>query len=83
MQKEYDFSKSKRRSERVKVDAGAAKILTSLRLDGAILAWCKTEADRQGVSYQTLISSVLHRFDGGELIDKSEVTRLQKIMGTS
>lgn len=46
MKKEYDFSKAKKRSERVKVDTNAAKIPTSIRLDGSILAWYRTEAER-------------------------------------
>jgi len=83
MKKEYDFSKAKKRSERVKVDTNVAKIPTSIRLDGSILAWYKTEAERQGIPYQTLISSVLHRFAGSELVDKSEIKRLQRIKGAS
>jgi len=79
MKKEYDFSKAKKRSSRVKVDANAAKVPTSIRLDGSILAWLKTEAKRQGIPYQTLISSVLHRFANADLIDKSEVKKLQAI----
>ena len=78
MKKEYDFSKATKRSDRVKIDANSAKIPTSIRLDGGILAWYKTEAHRQGIPYQTLISSVLHRFASLELIDRSEV---QKITG--
>lgn len=62
MKKEYDFSKAKKRSKRVKFDPNAAKIPTSIRLDGSILAWYKAEAQRQGIPYQTLINSVLHRF---------------------
>lgn len=81
MKKEYDFSKAKRRSTRVKPDSGAAKVPTSIRLDGSILAWFKTEADRQAIPYQTLISSILHRYASSELIDKSEVKRIQKIKG--
>jgi hypothetical protein len=59
------------------------EIPTSIRLDGSILAWFKTEAERQGIPYQTLISSVLRRFAGSELVDKSEVKRLQRIKGAS
>ncbi len=81
MKKEYDFSKAKKRSDRVKVDSNAAKVPTSIRLDGSVLAWFKSEAERQGVPYQTLISSVLHRYAGSALIDKSEVERLNKVTG--
>ncbi len=83
MKKEYDFSKANKRSERIKVDANVAKIPTSIRLDGSILAWYKTEAERQGIPYQTLIGSILHRYAGSELVDKSEVKRLQRIKGAS
>ncbi len=81
MKKEYDFSKARKRSERVKVDANAAKIPTSIRLDGSILAWYKAEAKRQGIPYQTLIGSVLHRFARFELVDRADVIRIQGVKG--
>ncbi len=79
MRKEYDSSKAKKRSVRVKVDIDAAKIPTSIRLNRSVLAWYKTEADRQGLPYQTLINSVLRRYANSELVDKFEVKRLQKV----
>ena len=79
MKKEYDFNKANKRANRVKVETTPAKIPTSIRLDGSILAWYRTEADRQGIPYQTLIGSVLHRFATAELIDKSEIRRLKKV----
>lgn len=81
MKKEYDFSKAKKRSDRVKPDERAAKVPTSIRLDGSVMGWFKAEAERQGVPYQTLVSSVLHRFANSELVDRSEVKRLQRIKG--
>lgn len=82
MKKEYDFSKAKKRSDRVKIDSQVAKIPTSIRLDGSILAWYKTEAERHGIPYQTLICSILHRYANSELIDKSEVKRLRHLRET-
>ena len=76
MKKEYDFSKSKLRSERVKPDKFPAKFPTSIRLDGSVLSWFKTEAERLGVPYQTLISSVLHRYSHSELIDSKEIKKI-------
>ena len=81
MKKEYDFSRAKKRSERIKVDPNAAKVPTSIRLDGSILAWYKAEAQRQGIPYQTLISSVLHRFARLELVDRADIIRMQGIKG--
>ena len=76
MKKEYDFSKAKLRSERVKTDKNPAKFPTSIRLDGSVLSWFKTEAERLGIPYQTLISSVIHRYSRSELIDSKEVEKI-------
>ncbi len=70
MKKEYDLKKLKKRPGKVKVDLNSTKIPVSLRLDGAVIAALKTEAERIGIPYQTLMGSVLHRFATGELIDK-------------
>ena len=45
----------------------AAKVAISLRLDGSDLAAIKSEAQRLGIPYQTLIGSVIHQFATGEL----------------
>ena len=76
MKAEYDLKKLKRRTEKLKVDPDAAKVPISIRLDGAILAHLKTEAERMGIPYQTLISSLLHRYSNGEMIDKKTVDAL-------
>lgn len=69
MKKEYDLTKLKRRSGRPKTDQEAAKIPVSIRLDGGVLAALRTEAERLGIPYQTLIGSVLHRYAHHELVD--------------
>ncbi len=79
MKKEYDFSKAKKRSKRVKAEKDTAKMPTSMRLDESVLAWFKTEAQRQGIPYQTIVSSVLHRFANGELVDEAEVKKIHKM----
>ena len=70
MKKEYDLKKLKKRSGKIKVDPNAAKVPISIRLDGSVLATLKTEANRLGIPYQTLIGSLLHRYSMGELIDR-------------
>ena len=52
------------------MDANAAKIPISIRMDGSVLASLKTEAARLGIPYQTLVGSVLHRYVHGELVDR-------------
>lgn len=69
MKKEYDLTKLKRRSGRPKAHREAAKVPVSIRLDGGVLATLRTEADRLGIPYQTLIGSVLHRYAHHQLID--------------
>lgn len=75
MKKEYDLSKLKKRPGKVKVDPDAAKVPVSLRIDGSDLADLKTEADRLGVPYQTLIGSILHRFVLGDLVDSKSIMK--------
>ena len=57
----------------MKVVPAAAKCAISIRLDGSILAALKSEAVRMGIPYQTLIGSLLHRYVGGELIERKTV----------
>ena len=79
MKKEYDLKKLKKRPGPVKVDKDAAKIPISIRLDGGELADLRTEAERLGLPYQTLISSILHRYVSGELVDR-ESPDLKKLL---
>lgn len=62
MKKEYDLKKLKKRKSPLKVSKDAAKIPISIRIDASVLAELKTEAQRLGIPYQTLISSILFRY---------------------
>ena len=55
----------------MKVDKSAAKVPISLRLDGSVLATLKDEAQRKGIPYQTLISSILFQYVSGEFVEKT------------
>lgn len=79
MKKEYNLKNLKKRSGKVKVDKSATKTPISLRLDGTDLSAFKDEAERLGVPYQTLVSSVLHQYINGELIEKKTVEMLKKL----
>jgi predicted DNA binding CopG/RHH family protein len=70
MRKEYDLRKLKKRSGRPRANREAAKVPVSIRLDGGVLAALRTEAERLGIPYQTLIGSVLHRYANHQLIDR-------------
>jgi len=79
MKKEYKLGDLKKRQGKVKVDSEAAKVPISLRLDGSILGFFKSEAERLGLPYQTLVGSVLHQYASGELIEKKTVDLLKRI----
>ncbi len=83
MKKEYDLKSLKKRPDKVRVESEAAKIATSLRIDGSDLAALKTEAMRLGIPYQTLIGSLLHRYVTGELVDKSTLSLAKKLKDAS
>lgn len=73
MKKDYDLDKLKKRVEKPQSSPSATKVSVNIRLDGSTVAAIRTEAERMGIPYQTLIGSILHRFVNGELIDKSSV----------
>lgn len=70
MKKNYDLKKLKKKENRVIAKEDINKTLLSLRLNTNDLIDIKTEAERMGLPYQTLIGSILHRYISGELIDK-------------
>jgi predicted DNA binding CopG/RHH family protein len=73
MKKEYNLDKLRKRPGKVKIDLDAAKIPISIRLDGSVLADLRSEAERLGIPYQTMISSVLYRYVKGELVDPKAI----------
>lgn len=75
MKDEYDLKNMKRRPGKVKVlSAEEVKIPISLRLAPADVGLLRDEADRLGIPYQTLISSIIHRFVTGELVDRKSIS---------
>lgn len=79
MKKEYDLKKLKKRPGKVKVEADAAKMPISIRLDGGVLARLRSEAEELGIPYQTFIGSILHQYANGDLIAKKTVELLKKL----
>lgn len=73
MKKQYKLSDLKKRPGKVKASPKAAKVAISLRIDGEVLAYIKTEAERLNIPYQTLMGSILHRYASGELVDLKAV----------
>jgi predicted DNA binding CopG/RHH family protein len=44
----------------------------NIRIDPSELAQIKAKADSEGLKYQTLIKSVLHKYINGQLIEKKK-----------
>jgi predicted DNA binding CopG/RHH family protein len=73
MKREYNLGELRKRPGKVRIDPDAAKTPISIRLDGTVLADLRSEAHRLGIPYQTLISSVLHRYVHGKLVDPKAI----------
>ncbi len=78
MRKQYNLKKLKKRPGKVKVDPDAVKTPISLRLDAGLLLMLKTESERRGLPYQTLINHIIHLYVTGQLIHAEEVRKLVK-----
>ena len=74
MKDDYKLKDLKRRAGKVKVEPEANKMPISIRFDTSDLSLIRDEADRLGIPYQTLISSIIHRFVTGELVDKKAIS---------
>ncbi len=74
----------KKREGKVKVIPSAKKTSITLRVDSLDLGEIKVEALRMGIPYQTFISSILHRYVAGDLVDKEspDVKRLLNQTGS-
>lgn len=80
MKENYNLKSLKKRPGKVKVDPEASRIMISLKIDANDLAQVKTEAERCGIPYQTLINSIIHRYVNNELLDKREL-KILKVTG--
>jgi predicted DNA binding CopG/RHH family protein len=79
MKKEYDLKRLKKRAEKARSNTEAAKVQISLRVDGSDLAALKSEGERLGIPYQTLLGSIIHQYVTGEFVEKKTVALLKKL----
>ncbi|AFY01998.1 hypothetical protein [Bdellovibrio bacteriovorus] len=83
MKKEYDLKNLKQKKSRTVSKDEVGKTLISMRINTNDLVDLKTEADRLGIPYQTLMGSILHRYITGELLDKKGAEILKMIKDVS
>jgi len=53
----------------------------NIRLSEQDLDRIRTKAEREGVPYQTLISSVLHKYVSDQLVDEGQVIKTLELIG--
>jgi hypothetical protein len=62
------------------VGSGRKSKNVNIRISEYDLASLKTKAEQQGLPYQTLITSVLHRFVTDRLVDEADVRKALNIV---
>ena len=69
---------TKRKIESILMKSSKKKVIT-LRLNDDDLVQIKTIAINEGIPYQTLISSVLHKYINHRFVDKNEVLKISDL----
>jgi predicted DNA binding CopG/RHH family protein len=65
------------------VDKANAKKSISLRLKANDLELLKQRANSEGLPYQTLLSSLVHKFVSDQLVDKRSILKSMEILKAS
>ena len=65
------------------IDKANAKKSISLRLKANDLELLKHRADSEGLPYQTLLSSIVHKFVSDQLVDKRSILKSLEILKAS
>ena len=69
----------KKKIESILIKSSKKKVIT-LRLNDNDLEQIKSIAVSEGIPYQTLISSVLHKYINHRLVDKNEVLKISELL---
>jgi predicted DNA binding CopG/RHH family protein len=73
-------------TERERIERILDKIRKSrnvnLRISEEVLGAIKKRSKREGIPYQTLISSVLHKYVTDQLVDEQAIRRSMKLLAT-
>ncbi len=65
------------------IDQANAKKSISLRLRNNDLELLKRRADQEGLPYQTLLSSIVHKFVSDQLIEEKSVMKSMELLRAS
>ncbi|MGM0367088.1 MAG: CopG family antitoxin [Actinomycetota bacterium] len=73
-------SKEKKKNIEAVLEKSSKKRVVTLRLNNNDLEQLKSIANIEGIPYQTLISSILHKYINDRFVDKKEVFKISELL---
>lgn len=84
---EANAYRSMSKKERVQIEGILEKIRktrnVNIRISEAVLEQLKRRSQEEGIPYQTLISSILHKYVTDRLVDEKSIRRSMQILSSS
>ena len=74
------ISEDKKRNIKSILEKSSRKRVVTLRLNNNDLEQIKSLANTEGIPYQTLISSILHKYINDRFVDKKEVFKISELL---
>lgn len=87
IEKSANSYRSVPRKERLKIEGMLDKIRktrnVNIRISEAVLEQLKRRSQEEGIPYQTLISSILHKFVTDKLVDEKSIRRSMQLLSSA
>ena len=87
IEREADAYRSVSPKERVRFEGMLDKIRktrnVNIRISEAVLEQLKRRSQEEGIPYQTLISSILHKFVTDQLVDEKSIRRSMHLLSSA
>jgi len=87
IEKSADSYRSVSKGERLKLEGMLDKIRktrnVNIRISESVLEQLKRRSQEEGIPYQTLISSILHKFVTDRLVDEKTIRRSMQLLSSS
>lgn len=84
IEREADSYRSVSKKERVKIEGILDKIRktrnVNIRISESVLEQLKHRSQEEGIPYQTLISSILHKYVTNRLVDEKSIRRSMELI---
>ena len=74
------ISEDRKRNIESILEKGSRKKVVTLRLNNNDLEQIKSIANTEGIPYQTLISSILHKYINNRFVDRNEVFKISELL---